>query len=235
MMSQTPPTVAEAERALAAVRAKRGFLLPHHGLLAITEPALLDAYDRMYTALTLTPRRLDEHRKEFIWLVILTVMREAIATHHIRKFREAGGSEAEIETAIALAGYAQSTPAFAFVEDSWKGHLPNFDRAAAYRARLGAVAGTTPPGLVEMAMAAAQACRDERWALAEHIKGAYAAGVPEAELAEAISLMMFPGSVPNFVEACGVWQRLVRDGAVPASEVFRTWAAMDQSGERPPR
>lgn len=234
-MSQTPPTAAEAEKMLAAVRAKRGYLLPHHGLLAITEPGLLDAYDRMYTALTLTPRLLDERRKEFVWLVILTVKREAIATHHIRKFREAGGSEAEIEAAIALAGWAESTPAVAFVDEAWKGHLPAFDRVAAYRAGLRAVAGATPPGLVEMAMAAAQACRDERWALAEHIKGAYAAGVPEPELAEALSLMMFPGSIPNFVEACGVWRDLVRDGALPASAAFRAWAAIDQSGEKAPR
>ena len=66
--------------------------------------------------------------------------------------------------------------------------------------------------------------------LALHIRGAYDAGVPEAELAEALSLAMFPGSVPHFVEAARVWRDLVRAGDVPASETFRRWAAIDQGG-----
>ena len=48
----------EAEQRLKAVRAKRGYLLPHHGLLAVAAPDLLDAYDATYTALTLRPKRL---------------------------------------------------------------------------------------------------------------------------------------------------------------------------------
>ena len=50
------------------------------------------------------------------------------------------------------------------------------------------------------------------------------------ELAEAISLMMFPGSVPRFVEAAGVWLRLVREGAVAASPVFAAWARLQGQG-----
>ena len=43
---------------LAAVREKRGYLLPHHGLMAASMPELLTAYDDLYTAMTLTPRQL---------------------------------------------------------------------------------------------------------------------------------------------------------------------------------
>ncbi len=45
-----------------------------------------------------------------------------------------------------------------------------------------------------------QVCR-ARWRLLEwQIEAAYAAAVPEDEIAEAITLAMFPGSIPRFVE-----------------------------------
>lgn len=217
---------------LAAVRAKRGYLLPHHGLLAVADPALLEAYDGAYTALTLTPRHLDERRKEFVWLAILIATDEAIATHHIAKFRAAGGQEAEIEAAVRLAGFARSVPAFAFVGDAWGGHLPSWDTAAAYRRALAALLADRPvePGLAEMALAAVHTCLKQWQALEWHIEGAYAEGVPEVELAEAISLTMFPGSVPAFVDACAVWHRLVRDGRVAASPAFKAWASIEGQG-----
>src|SRR5689334_16164612 len=87
---------------LQAVRDKRGYLLPHHGLLAITAPRLLDAYDAAYTALALEPRALSAYDREFVWLSILIATDEAIATHHIAKFRDAGGTREEIERILAV-------------------------------------------------------------------------------------------------------------------------------------
>ena len=40
-----------------------------------------------------------------------------------------------------------------------------------------------------------------------------------------MSYAMFPGSIPNFVDACGVWQGLIARGEVPASESFKIWGA----------
>ena len=81
---------------LEAVKAKRGYLRPHHGLLAVAAPELLAGYDAAYTALTLQTRHLSEHDKAFIWLVVLTATEKGLATHHIQKFRDAGGSEANL-------------------------------------------------------------------------------------------------------------------------------------------
>ncbi len=79
-------------------------------------------------------------------------------------------------------------------------------------------------------MAAAHTCK-RGWAeLAWHIEGAYAAKVNAYELAETISYAMFPGSIPNFVDACGVWLGLIRAGTVRASEAFLAWAQMDGQG-----
>lgn len=221
------PSPDEIRRRLQTVRARRGYLLPHHGLLAVAAPRLLEAYDAAYTALALDRRSLDDHARELVWLVILISTDEAIATHHLRRFREAGGTDGQIETATRLAGHARAAPAYAFVGDRWRAHLPAFSLERAYRAGLDAlVAGRgLAPGLVEMAMAAAHVCRRQWPELALHVRGAYAAGVAEVDLAEALSLTMFPASVPSFVDACGVWRDLIARGEVAASEPFRLWAA----------
>jgi alkylhydroperoxidase/carboxymuconolactone decarboxylase family protein YurZ len=222
-----PPETPEAVLAkLESLRAKRGYLLPHHGLLAVGEPALLAAYDRMYTTLTLEPRVLDERTKEIIWLVILTTTSEAIATHHIARLREAGGNDGEIESAVRLAAYARGAEDFSFVREHWARHLPDYDAVRAYRyglERLAAGSGIEA-GCVEMALAAAHACQ-RRWDwVDEHIIGAYREGVAERALLEALSLMMFPGSIPNFVDAAGRWRQLILDGRVAASPAFEAWA-----------
>lgn len=229
----TAPSVAEVEQRLDEVKAKRGYLLPHHGLLAIAAPKLLAGYDAAYTALTLEPRTMGERPKEFVWLAVLTACDEGIATHHIRKFRDAGGTDAEMELAVRLAAFAEGAGRFAFAAEKWQRHLPQYDRERAYRAALSAlIAGSgVDEGLVEITLAAVHTTRRAWWELALHIRGAYARGVPEMELAEGISYAMFPGSIPNFVDACGVWQGMIAAGEVPASEVFRLWgAAAGQQG-----
>jgi len=227
-----PETPEAVLAALAALRDKRGYLLPHHGLLAVGEPDLLAAYDRMYTALTLIPRALNEHAKEFVWLVILVTTAEAIATHHIRRMRDAGGGEAEIELAARLSAYANGADDFAFVGEHWSRHLPRYDAARAYRAGLAALVagGGVAPGVVEMALAAAHTCR-RRWQWVDaHIVGAYREGVAERALLEALSLTMFPGGVPNFVEAAARWRQLILAGLVSPSPAFDAWARAPGQG-----
>ena len=75
----------DLKRRLAEAQKKRGYLLPHHGLLALASPELLAAYDRAYTVLALEPRVLSVHDREFVWLAILIATDEALATHHIPK------------------------------------------------------------------------------------------------------------------------------------------------------
>ena len=43
----------EVVKKLSKLREKRGYLLPHHGLMAISSPELHEAYDSTYTNLTL--------------------------------------------------------------------------------------------------------------------------------------------------------------------------------------
>lgn len=230
--SHAPSDESAARALIDKVKEKRGYLLPHHGLLAVASPALLEGYDAAYTAMTLQQRHMGERDKEFVWLVVLTSTEEAIATHHIAKFKEAGGTNKEVELAFQLAGYARSATCFAFVEERWSSHLPDYQRERVYRAGLQKlVAGESlSPSLVEMSMAAAHVCRRGWEELAWHIRAAYREDTNEYELAEAISYAMFPGSIPNFVNACRVWLDLIRGGEVSASGPFRVWAEATGQG-----
>lgn len=232
MTKHIPQTVEEVTAALAGIRAKRGYLLPHHGLLAVAEPDLLEAYDATYTALTLNTRALPERDKEIIWLTILVATNEAIATHHIERLRSGGGTDADLGAAIALAAWAEGANHFTFVSHHWGAHLPNFDAVADYRNGLTALINAHPVDatIAEISLAATHQCH-RRWHwVKEHIRGAYAQGANERAIAEGLTLAMFPGGVPNFVDACAHWRDLILADEVDATPPFRAWAELTGQG-----
>ena len=217
----------ELEARLAAVRAKRNYLLPHHGLLALVFPDLLAGYDAAYTAMALADRVLSHHDREFVWFAVLAATDEALATHHIAKLRAAGGTDETIEQAFAACALAIGADAYDFAVRDWSVQLAPFDGQAAF---LRGVRKLEPLRLVHLAMCAVHVCRARWRPFGWQLAAAYADGVPEDEIAEAITLAMFPGSVPRFVEACGVWQKLIANGTLPASDRYQMWARMTGQG-----
>ncbi|MGE0311514.1 MAG: carboxymuconolactone decarboxylase family protein [Lautropia sp.] len=220
----------EITRRLAAVREKRGFLLPHHGLMALLSQEVLDGYDAAYTALALSRKLLDDHDRETVWLAVLIATDEAIATHHIRKYIDAGGTMQEFAAIGRVAAAAIGASGFDFVATHWLAHLPGFDPRAVYRESIERAAAPLPPRLCWLACCAVQAAKGRRTLLRWSIAAALDTGVPERELAEALTIMMFPGSVPNFVDAAAVWLEMIRNGEVAASADFEAWAALDGQG-----
>ncbi|MGR3742596.1 MAG: carboxymuconolactone decarboxylase family protein [Pseudooceanicola nanhaiensis] len=215
---------------LTALREKRGYLLPHHGLLALTAPEVLAAYDATYTAMALDDRVLSHHDREFVWLGILIATDEEIATHHIAKFRAAGGTEAEIRAIVSLTATICGFRAYRFATKDWGKHLAETGLRADWTRVVLAAGQGAEPRLCHLTAVAIHVCNGAWDGLRWQLEDAYAAKVPEAELAEAISLCMFPGSVPYFVTACGVWQEMIAAGDLPASEPFRVWATMPGQG-----
>jgi alkylhydroperoxidase/carboxymuconolactone decarboxylase family protein YurZ len=220
------------QQRLDAVKAKRGYLLPHHGLLAVAAPEVLAGYDAAYTAITLSERLLPEVDKEFIWLVVLVATEEAVATHHIKKYFDAGGTVEGFDLAVQLAGYARSAPCFRFVETDWAKHVPHYSPEAAYRQGFDRLMAGAPVSrqIAEIAMAAAHQCHRKWRELEWHLIGCYQEGMDEFEMAEGLSYAMFPGSIPNFVKACGVWLDLIRSGKVTPSPAFKLWAETEGQG-----
>ncbi len=215
---------------LSAVRRKRGFLLPHHGLMALLSQEVLDGYDAAYTALALSRKLLDDHDRETVWLAVLIATDEAIATHHIRKYLDAAGDIAGFAAINRLTAAALGASSFDFVSSHWLAHLPDFDPRGCYVESIERAAAPLSRRLCWLACCSVQAAKGRGTLLRWSISAALASGVDERELAEALTIMMFPGSVPNFVDAAAVWLDMIRAGEVPASADFRTWAALDGQG-----
>ncbi len=220
-------TEAELTSRLAAVHAKRGYLLPHHGLLALAFPDLLAGYDAAYTAMALADRVLSHHDREFVWLAVLAATDEALATHHIAKFRAAGGDDAGISAAFAAAAWAIGAEAHDFAAKHWAAQIAPWNPQEAY---LEGVRRLTPLRLVHLAQLSVHVCKARWGVLRWQIAAAYTDGVLEPEIAEALTLAMFPGSIPRFVEACGVWQKMIAADEVPASAAYRVWANFKGQG-----
>lgn len=230
-MSAALPTPEELRARLDALRAARGFLLPHHGALAAAAPDLHAAYGQMYAALTLTERHLAPLEKEFVWLAILVAARETVGTHHLDLFRRAGGTDAQARAAFRLAGYATAAENFALVEAHWQAWFPGIDPVADYLGGVRALLGEgVDAGLADLALLAVHAAAARDWGVAAHLRSAYAAGVPEAKLVEALTLVIWPTGVNRFLEACTVWHGLMTSGAVTPSPLFRAWAETPGQG-----
>ena len=212
---------------LAGVRSKRGHVMPHHQVMAVLLPALLDSYERVFETIDLTQGKLTSFEKGIVWLAVVAAGEIPIGGSHVRDFRDAGGSATQIAAAAMLGSMAIGAPTLDTIGPGWRKLVPDLDLDAAYRRSLESIAGPAqiPPGLVEMAMAAAHACRRSWDRVRAHIKAAYLLGVDETALAEALTITMLPTGTPTFVQACKVWMDLINAGEVSASASLRRVAA----------
>lgn len=231
---ETPEDLAALAARLEGLRAGRGFLLAHHGALAAGAPDLHTAYLAMYQALTVAPRHLSALDRECVWLAILVVAREGIGTHHLELFRRAGGTDAQAEALVTLAGMAPAHDALAFARGHWAGHLPVLDPAATYARAVAALRGPLPEPVAELALLAAQAARHAQGAVAHHLRRAYTLAIPEAAITEALSYVIWPCGVNAFVEACTTWHGLLHAGELPPSPRFAVWAGLPGLGAYDP-
>jgi hypothetical protein len=228
----TAPGPDQVRARLEAIRAARGYVLPHHGLMAAALPELHTTYEAMYRALTLDPRHLAPLARESVWLAILSACEEPVGTHHLQKFRAAGGTDAQALAIFRLATWAGGASCYATLDAAWGGHFPGAPLREAYvdGARALLADGALAEPLGRICLAAIHTACDQHWGLAAEIEAALALGVAEGELAEALSLTIWPRGVNPFVRAAECWLGLIRAGRVPASEGFRAWAAAPDQG-----
>lgn len=226
------PSPEELRSRLEDLRKSRGFLLPHHGVMAAALPDLHDAYFVMYRALTLSRRHLDDFEKEFVWLAILIAVEEAIGTHHVDLFLKSGGTRKQAEGAARLVGYTGAARCLSFMAEHWHGHLAGLDAQAAYRDGLDALCAGVDVArdTIELALAAVNAALRRESGLRFHIAGSYRRGVPETKLAEALSLIIWPVGVNHFLDACGVWHDMMATGVIAPSPTFKVWAETPRQG-----
>lgn len=215
---------------LSSLKEKRGYLLPHHGLMAITSPQLLKAYDQAYTAIALEKKILNTRQRELVWLAVLIATDEALASHHIPKFLSGGGSVDEFAAVVRLTALLKGSEAFSFVTHHWEKHIAGYDGFKAYVNAAKIIAYPLSEKDIWLCAPAVHAALSRLELLKYSIIEAYKQQVLELELAEALSIMMFPGSVPYYVEAAKIWLELIQDGHVNASDTFKAWANLEGQG-----
>ena len=210
--------------ALSDIHAKRGYRLPHHGLMAISTPRLLERCDSLYSTLALEERHLNRRARKFVWLDVLISCKESLGSHHVKRFVDAGGDAEDLGLATAISTMTKGSGDYLFVEDHWVPDLPTAHPREQYLAAFEQVIGPIAPSLAHMTACVVHTSSGNWRGLKWQIGAAYHAKVNELELAEALSLAMFPGSVPYYVRAAEVWRHLIVDDAVPASDLFKQWA-----------
>lgn len=202
--------------------------------MAAALPDLQDVYGVIYKTLTLDLHHLDPFEREFVWLALLTAAKEGVGTHHIDQFFKSGGTDRHAQASFRLVAWSLGVDAFQFLEEKWQQYFPVPGARAAYVAgkvslleEFSEVRGE----MSHLALLACYAARGQHWGLEVELEDCYARGVPEAKIAEALSLVLWPCGVNRFLEASDVWLKLMRSGKVKPSEPFQAWAdTPDQDG-----
>lgn len=211
--------------------------MPHHGVMALSAPDLLAAYDVVYKVTKLDHAVLTPLEKNFIWILIVAVQQIPLGGHHVKDFVTAGGTIRQVETAAALAGFLIGARGLRTIATSWQDAAPGVQFDAAYRRTIEAINGAAdkplPKGLLELALAAAQSCRQDWNRVADHLRAAKEVLVPDNAIAAALSVLLLPCGSPVFVQACTVWRDLVRSSTITASEPYKYWAALPDPVARP--
>ena len=229
-------SVEEVRRRLAEARQRRGYLLPHQGVMAAALPELQDAYPAMYQALTGLDHHLLLHEKECVWLGILIACQEHVGTHHIAKFRESGGSTTQAESIFQLASLALGAPTvYGFIDQHWAAHFDLNEVTALYDAAIRRIcdAHDLDPNIGWLTVLGVHTAFSHEWGVRTAIELCYRCGVHEGKIAEAMSLALWPCGMNRFVTAAFIWRDLIVSGQVPASPAFQEWARTpDQDGYR---
>lgn len=229
MLDGTPmPTPEQVVARLEEFRARRGYVNPQQGPLAAALPSVADGYRVLYKSLVLDEKYLEPLEKEFVWLSLLCVAGE-MGAHHLKLFFEHGGTDAQAAAAFRIAGWVRGTSAYEFVGGHWQHLFPGVDATSAYREGFESlVAGFdgVPLAWCCLALLSAQSGWKSKWGVEAALLQCYGCGVPEAKMAEAMSVAMWPCGANCFHDAAGVWLDLVRSGRVPASPAFQAWASL---------
>ncbi|ETF00919.1 hypothetical protein W822_19565 [Advenella kashmirensis W13003] len=221
-------TTAELIARLEEFRERRGYVNPQQGPMAAALPGVFDGYRVFYKALVLDEKHLSPLEKEFVWLVLLCVASE-LGTHHLKLFFDHGGTDSQALAAFRLAAWVKGTDAYTFVDENWQPYFPRLSSRQAYLDGVNSlIAGfdDVTSTWAHLALLSAQSGAKSKWGVAAELHACYELGIPEASMAEAMSVALWPCGANAFHDAAGVWLEMVRSGQVNASQQFKAWAAM---------
>lgn len=198
--------MAKKNTVLAAVRAKRGYVLTYHRLLNEVSPDLLAAYDDFYTKFTLTSRVLTPVEKETIWMALIAATRAKPSGRiHLPRARKAGMGPQAIADTFALAGACEGIDLFGFSADAFGEWFTARQAKAAYLRSFEAARGRIPKALAHTAAAVAQAGRRNAAGMALHLVEAFRAGAKREQVAEGLCYVLMHCGGPTMLDAMDCW------------------------------
>lgn len=210
-----PSRTPDGAAILAAVEAKRGYLLPYHRMLGAWDPGLLAAYDGFYERLTLAPRVFTMAERELVWAALLVASREAHGQLHMRRAVKAGLSAAQLAAAVAVAGAVEAWVALAFAPTHWAEWVPEGEARARYAAVFDAACAGLDPAIAEISAVVCHAARRTHDGMRWHLPRAFAAGATQAQMAEGLSYLLLPCGGPTLIDAVDAWDQAAKAGACP--------------------
>jgi len=223
----------EVRKRLSDHFAQRGFILPQQGMMAVAMPDFQDGYTKLYAALTQQENHLTAYEREFVWMGILSAAGESIGTHHVKLFRDNGGTSAQMEIVTALVALAMGTSrSFEFMHRHWQQHFPPMDAVATYRNAVSRLVGDSgvPLELAKYMMLGVHTTFGHRWGVEQTLLALYETGGDEGKMAESISLPFLAAGINRLIDASEIWLELIRSGRVTPSEPFRIWAETSKLG-----
>lgn len=235
-MTEKISSVEEVRARLEEHVQRRGYLLPQQGLMAVAMPAMQDGYRVMYSALTVQENHFSEYEREFVWMAILSAAGEHIGTHHVRLFKEFGGTPAQAELITGLVALAIGTPrSYEFMHRHWQRHFEPMDAVSAYRrAAKRLIEGhDVPIELARYALLAVHTTFGHAWGVEQELLALYDLKADEGKMAESISLPFWAAGVNRMIDASEIWLALMRSGRVTASPPFQAWAETAGQGAMP--
>jgi alkylhydroperoxidase/carboxymuconolactone decarboxylase family protein YurZ len=200
---------------LAAVKAKRGYLLPYHRMLAATDPELLAAYDAYYERLTLRPRALAPRQRELVWTALQLAAREAHGSIHLRRADQARIAHGRLADAAALAAAAESLAALDFAAAHWGRWIPSKPAVRRYLRLTEAARGGIDRPMAEIILVVSHAARRCDHGMRLHLARAFKAGVSVPQIAEGLSYMLLPCGGPALIDAVQCWADAAAAGLCP--------------------
>lgn len=201
---------------LEKMRAERGYLLSYHEVYGRLDPTLLERYADLYRAFTLDRRFLEPRRRELVWIGLLAAIDEHVGSIHLERAVQAGVTPRDMAAALSLAAVAGAWPTIAF----GAGHWERFVEARAedlYAALVDAGRGPIEPHLADLILIVVHGARRTETPFVYHLGRALTAGIPEPEVAEAVSYLLLPTGANTLLWATDAWVQALRDGRLRES------------------
>jgi alkylhydroperoxidase/carboxymuconolactone decarboxylase family protein YurZ len=209
------PLPPDAASVLAAVEAKRGYLLPYHRMFAASAPELLRSYDAFYESLTLVPRILSPAERETVWAGLLAAAREVHGFIHMKRAVKAGLTQADIVRAVAIAAVTDGFATMQFSGDNWAAWTLPDDLEQMYLATFDSVCRELDRKLAHLTALVCHAARRHQAGMTLHLRHAFAAGATPGEICEALSYLLLPCGGNTLIEAVSFWEQAAKAGLVP--------------------